>query len=151
MKTAPLLLLLVLAGATAPAAAPAPTPVSTNAITRRATFDAVVRETADQEWRLFYTGVVPVYSWAGAGLVVHDDQGRVLHRTIVPRGVYSNDAPYVVTIKPDGRTGDYRIVMTGHQIQFLGICGTLQTDLAFDPFVPSTNLLIAPFWKDFPK
>jgi hypothetical protein len=126
-------------GADAP---PAPTDV-----TRPASHDAYVRETKDREWHLYFSGEVPIYSWAGASLIVHDATGRIIHREVIPRGVYPKDKPRVITIKPDGLTGDYRIVMVGHQIQFLGSCGTVSTDLAFEAFQPSTNLVSANFWK----
>jgi hypothetical protein len=120
---------------------------ATTDITRPASHDACVRETQDREWHLYFTGEVPVYSWAGAALIVHNDTGRIIHREVVPRGVYPKDKPRVITIKSDGLTGDYRIVMVGHQVQFLGFCGTVATDLSFEPFQPSTNLVFANFWK----
>ncbi len=97
-------------------------------------YDAFFREPADREWRLFFTGEVPVYSWAGAALVVHDATGRVVHREVIPRGVYPEDKPYVVTLKPDGLAGDFRVVMVGHQIQFLGPCGMVRSDLPFETY-----------------
>ncbi len=120
---------------------------ATTELTRPASHDACVRETQDREWHLYFTGEVPVYSWAGAALIVHDATGRIIHREVIPRGVYPKDKPRVITIKPDGLTGDYRIVMVGHQVQFLGVCGTVATDLSFEPFQPSTNLVSAIFWK----
>jgi hypothetical protein len=66
---------------------------------------------------------------------------------VIPRGVYPKDKPRVIAIKPDGLTGDYRVVMVGHQIQFLGSFGTVWSDLPFEAFEPSTNLVSAGFWR----
>jgi hypothetical protein len=128
-------------------AAPGDTPSAPTDVTRPASHDAYVRETKDREWHLYFTGEVPVYSWAGAALIVHDAAGRIIHREVIPRGIYPTGTPRIITIPPDGLTGDYRIVMVGHQTQFLGFCGSVSTDLAFEPFQPSTNLISANFWK----
>jgi len=94
----------------------------------------VFREPTDREWHLYFTGEVQVYSWAGAALVVHDATGKIIHREVVPRGIYPEEKPYVVTVKPDGMTGDYRAVMVGHQIQFLGVCGMVWSDLPLEVY-----------------
>jgi hypothetical protein len=101
---------------------------------KTSTFDACFREPADREWHLFFAGEVPVYSWAGAAIVVHDAAGKVIHREVIPRGVYPEEKPYVVTVKADGVTGDYRVVMVGHQIQFIGSCGMVWSDLPFEAY-----------------
>ena len=150
MKLAPLLSILsfvLLVPLAARAGTPTNTPAARSSIVHPATHDAYVRETVDQEWHLYFSGKVPVCSWAGAALTVHDATGRIIHREVIPRGLYPIDKPWVVTVKADGLTGDYRVVMVGHQIQFLGDCGTVSTDLPFDAFQPSTNLVSAPFWK----
>lgn len=97
-------------------------------------YDACFREPGDREWHLFFAGEVPVYSWAGAAIVVHDASGKVIHREVIPRGVYPAEKPYVVTVKADGVTGDYRVVMVGHQIQYIGPCGVVWSDLPFEAY-----------------
>jgi hypothetical protein len=133
------------------AGAPTNTPPAPPSIVQPATHDAYVREPVDREWHLYFSGKVPVYSWAGASLIVHNAAGRIVHREVVPQGLYPEDKPWVITIKPDGLTGDYRIVMVGHQLQFLGVCGTVSSDLPFESFPPSTNLTSVHFWKDVVK
>ncbi len=133
-------------------------------------FDLYVREPADQAWHLYFVGKVPVHAWAGAAMIVHDASGRILRREVIPRGEYAEDNPRVITIPADSRTGDYRIVMVGHQIQFIGVCGRVWSDLPFETVRVSTNdadhayvsdhperwfrpdpkLPAAPFWKEAP-
>jgi hypothetical protein len=77
------------------------------------------RETQDQEWRLTLVGEIP--SLPGAYVVVHDAQGRLVHAGRIPKGKYPPEEPYTVTVKPDGITGDYRIIIVGHQDDMLGL------------------------------
>jgi hypothetical protein len=158
-------LLLAMASSAEEAALPAPRnppkPVA---------FDLYVREPADRIWHLYFSGKVPVHAWAGAALIVHDAAGLIVHREVIPRGEYAENNPRVVTIPADSRTGDYRIVMVGHQIQFIGVCGRVWSDLPFEAVRVSTNdadrayvsdrpdrwfrpdpkLPAAPFWKEAP-
>jgi hypothetical protein len=89
------------------------------------------REVKDQEWHLRLTGEIP--SLSGAYILVHDAAGKTVHHGIIPHGRYPSDKPHVVTIKPDGIVGDYKIVLVGHQNDMLGVA-VPYTDLPFEVY-----------------
>jgi hypothetical protein len=90
-----------------------------------------VREAEDREWRLRIVGETP--SLCGAYMVIHDEAGKLLHHGEIPHGSHTADKPFVVTLPRDGRTGDYRIVIVGHQEDMLGL-QTPITDLPLEVY-----------------
>lgn len=90
-----------------------------------------VREANNQEWSLRLVGKIP--SLCGAYMVVHDAAGKTIYHGVIPHGSYPEDKPYVVTIKPDGIAGDYKIVIVGHQNDMLGLTAPF-TDLPFEVY-----------------
>jgi len=89
------------------------------------------REAADREWHVKIVGEIP--SLCGAYLVIHDAKGKSVFHGKVPHGKYPEDKPFVVTVKPDGITGDYKIVLCGNQDDLLGVQVPL-TDLPFEVY-----------------
>lgn len=88
--------------------------------TRRILSEAVyLREPTDTHWQIRFTGKVP--SLCGMYVVIHDAPGNVLYQGLVPHGSYSAREPFTISFKPDGKTGDYRVVFVGQQEDVLGI------------------------------
>lgn len=107
------------------------------------------REVKDQEWHLTLVGEIP--SQSGAYVVVHDAQGKCLHHGAIPQGKYPPEKPYLVTIKPDGVTGDYKIIILGHQNDMLGL-NVPFTDLPYEVYGGGTMVVgpaanVKPFFK----
>ena len=90
-----------------------------------------VREETDREWHLRFQG--PIQPACGMYLVVHDAQGRFLAHQAIPEGRHTAASPYVVTIPADGKTGDYKIVLLGTQMDFFSLPLPL-TDLPLEVY-----------------
>jgi len=107
------------------------------------------REVKDQEWHLTLVGEIP--SRSGAYVVVHDAHGKCLHHGAIPHGMYPPEKPYLVTVKPDGVTGDYKIIILGHQNDMLGLSVPF-TDLPYEVYGGGTMVVgpaanVKPFFK----
>jgi hypothetical protein len=102
--------------------------VAENGIMANATY---VRESTDREWYVRIRGGIP--SRCGAYLLVHDAAGAVIWHGVLPAGAYADDAPHELRIPADGRTGDYRLVLIGHQNDKLGLRTPL-TDLPHEVY-----------------
>lgn len=71
------------------------------------------KETRDEPWSIKL--ICNITSLSGIFVVVHDAESNVIFKSIVPRGKYPEDKPYIVNIPEDEKTGEYKIVMMGHQ------------------------------------
>lgn len=89
------------------------------------------REPKDGVWHIRLVGEIP--SLCGAYLVVHDAAGRTVHHGPIPHGLYPAERPFDVAIPADGRAGDYKIVLVGHQRDKLGVTWPF-TDLDAEVF-----------------
>ena len=89
------------------------------------------REDKDREWHVRLVGEIK--SLCGAYIVVHNAQGKAVYHGMIPCGKYPEDKPFVVTVKPDGVTGDYKIVLCGYQDDKLGFAVPF-TDLPFEVY-----------------
>ena len=89
------------------------------------------REAVDRDWHIKLGGEIP--SLCGAYLIVHDAKGKPIYHGVVPSGKYTAAKPYTVTVKKDGVTGDYKIVMVGHQRDKLGLLAPW-TDLPYEVY-----------------
>lgn len=89
------------------------------------------REDTDREWHVRLVGEIP--SRCGAFIVIHDAKGKAIFHGKVPCGKYPEEKPFIVTVKPDGVTGDYKIVLCGHQDDLLGVQVPF-TDLPFEVY-----------------
>ena len=78
-----------------------------------------LRESDDRLWHLRVIGEVP--SPAGLYLVLHDAEGEIMLQRHVPHGNYPADAPLEIAFPPDGKQGDYRLLILGHQRDKLGL------------------------------
>jgi len=100
-----------------------------------------VREPHDRRWHVTLVGEIP--SHAGICVVVHDASGKCLREVHVPHGTYTDDAPFRITFEPDGHTGDYRIVIVGHQHDMLGL-QVPRTDLPQEVYGGGTMVVAGP-------
>jgi hypothetical protein len=100
-----------------------------------------VREPSDRRWQLTLVGTIP--SHAGICVVVHDASGARLQAACVPHGTYTDAAPFRLTVEPDGRAGDYRIVIVGHQQDMLGLA-VPRTDLPQEVYGGGTLVVAGP-------
>jgi len=96
------------------AQSPTPSPVGNHLYFK----EIIVRETVDSSWKMVFTGQVP--SLPGAFLILHNAEGGVLFSQRLPRGEYTETAPFVVEIPKDGKTGDYRMIIVGQQDDMMG-------------------------------
>ena len=77
------------------------------------------KESEDCDWSIRITGNVP--SLCGAYILLHDVNGKIIHKGKIPHGEYAVDNPFVMDIKKDGVAGDYKIIIIGQQEDHLGI------------------------------
>jgi hypothetical protein len=87
------------------------------------------REPDDREWHLTFVGEVPEYP--GGYIVLHDAASRLVYHGELPRGTYTVEKPFVVTVPKDGITGDYRLVLLVSEGVVLGLRRPL-SDLPFE-------------------
>ena len=90
-----------------------------------------VRAEKGRAWRVRFNA--PVTVPPGIGLIVHDKEGVIRAKTLVPPGEYSPQTPYDVAVPAAGADGDYRIVLSGHSAN-LNPQVTPLTDLAREVF-----------------
>ncbi len=81
--------------------------------------EAFVREDTDKPWAIVLKGEIA--SLAGCYIIVHNTQGRQLAIRHVESGRYPSEAPFRIEIAVDGETGDYRVLIVGHQQDVMGV------------------------------
>ncbi|MHC4872943.1 MAG: hypothetical protein ACYTFY_13960 [Planctomycetota bacterium] len=77
------------------------------------------RESVDVGWKVRM--ICNITSMAGIMAVIHDENAEIIYKGVVPRGKYTDEKPYLISIPKDKKTGDYKLVFLGHEKELRSI------------------------------
>jgi hypothetical protein len=92
---------------------------------------AYVREARDQAWHIRITDKMPTSP--GGYVIVYNERGDIVHHGEIPKGDYSAESPFVLTVPADGAAQQYVIKLLGVPAT-LGAITLPVSDLPFEVY-----------------